>query len=70
MNNQHLTWMKVPETTTLRQRIRMIMEKINLWIKRYRSRQQLARLDDRMLSDIGLSRADVYAETDKPFWKD
>jgi uncharacterized protein YjiS (DUF1127 family) len=39
------------------------------WQARIRERQKLASLDDRMLRDIGLSRADVHAETRKPFWQ-
>jgi uncharacterized protein YjiS (DUF1127 family) len=29
----------------------------------------LARLDDHLLSDIGLSRSDVEREIHKPFWR-
>ena len=36
---------------------------------RRRQRQALARLDDRMLRDIGLTAADVEAEMTKPFWR-
>ena len=36
---------------------------------RAQSRHHLAGLDDRALRDIGLSRADVVRETDKPFWR-
>lgn len=39
------------------------------WSERRRQRLALCRLDDRALRDIGLSRADVEAETRKPFWK-
>jgi uncharacterized protein YjiS (DUF1127 family) len=39
------------------------------WLERGRSRRLLARLDDRMLHDIGLSRADVERESGKPFWR-
>lgn len=39
------------------------------WIERARQRRALFRLDDRMLKDIGLSRADVAREADKPFWR-
>ena len=39
------------------------------WGERRRQRQHLARLDDRMLRDLGLSRADVQIEIDKPFWR-
>lgn len=33
-----------------------------LWT-RYRAREELERLDDRLLADIGLTRADLYGET-------
>jgi uncharacterized protein YjiS (DUF1127 family) len=39
------------------------------WLERGRSRRLLARLDDRMLHDIALSRADVEREAGKPFWR-
>jgi uncharacterized protein YjiS (DUF1127 family) len=32
------------------------------------SRRELARLDDRMLRDIGINRADVFQELNKSFW--
>ena len=38
------------------------------WQERARQRRRLAELDDRMLRDIGLSRADVGREVEKPFW--
>ena len=46
-----------------------IAHQIHLWIERSRTRQQLAELDDHMLSDIGLSRPQVEAEANKPFWR-
>ncbi len=36
---------------------------------RYLQRRALAELDDRMLRDVGLSRADVEREISKPFWR-
>ena len=45
------------------------VETLQLWIDRYHNRQQLSQLSDHMLKDIGLTRADVYRETQKPFWK-
>jgi uncharacterized protein YjiS (DUF1127 family) len=39
------------------------------WLERRRQRLALARLDDRMLKDIGLSRAEVEVELSKPFWQ-
>ena len=38
------------------------------WRRRARSRAEVAASDERTLRDIGLSRADVWAELDKPFW--
>ena len=37
--------------------------------QRYRERRALQRLDDHMLSDIGIGRADVDLEANKPFWR-
>lgn len=37
--------------------------------ERQRQRNALLKLDDRMLSDIGVSRADAEREGGKPFWK-
>ena len=39
------------------------------WRRRARDRGQLARLDDRMLRDIGLTRADAEFLCNKPFWR-
>ena len=39
------------------------------WLERSHQRRALQRLDDRMLRDIGLSRADVAGESAKPFWR-
>jgi len=40
-----------------------------VWRERARQRRQLRSLSDRMLRDIGLTRADVLAESSKPFWR-
>ena len=40
-----------------------------LWAERARQRRQLAELDDYMLRDIGLTRADVANEIRKTFWQ-
>ena len=39
------------------------------WQQRARDRRQLESLSDHMLRDIGLTRADVFAEASKPFWR-
>jgi uncharacterized protein YjiS (DUF1127 family) len=37
--------------------------------ERARQRRALARLDDRLLRDVGLSRADMRSETTRAFWR-
>jgi uncharacterized protein YjiS (DUF1127 family) len=39
------------------------------WCRRARERRLLAALDDRMLADIGITRADQARECEKPFWR-
>ncbi len=40
-----------------------------IWHERLRMRHELAQLDERMLRDIGIARADIWRELDKPFWR-
>jgi len=40
------------------------------WRRRRNGRLELARLDERMLRDIGLTRADAEYEMNKPFWRE
>src|SRR5215472_13613063 len=40
------------------------------WRRRKNGRLKLARLDERMLRDIGLTRADAEYEMNKPFWRE
>ena len=42
---------------------------IVLWRERANQRRALLRLDERLLRDIGVSRAEAIAEARKPFWK-
>ena len=39
------------------------------WFDRARQRRQLCEFSDHMLRDVGLTRADVWAESAKPFWR-
>lgn len=47
-----------------------LQDKATVWAQRARQRRDLNGLDDHLLHDIGLSRADVYRESLKPFWRD
>ena len=51
----------------LAQRVLWILRE---WRRRARDRSQLAQLDDRMLRDIGLTRADAEFLSNKPFWRE
>ena len=42
---------------------------ISRWIGRCRERDALGELDDRLLRDIGITRADAERECRKPFWR-
>jgi uncharacterized protein YjiS (DUF1127 family) len=39
------------------------------WLERARVRRALATMSDFQLKDVGLSRADIQGEVDKPFWR-
>jgi uncharacterized protein YjiS (DUF1127 family) len=40
------------------------------WHELTRQRRTLRTLDDRMLKDIGVTRADAEREAGRPFWRD
>ena len=46
-----------------------LFDRVIEWQERARSRVLLGRMDDRMLRDMGVSRADVDFEVTKPFWR-
>jgi uncharacterized protein YjiS (DUF1127 family) len=53
----------------LAMRLRRAVDLLLTWRERARQRRQLRSLNDRMLRDIGITRADVLAESSKPFWR-
>ena len=56
-------------TSIVRRLIQRLFDDARVWRARSRHRQILSELDDRMLRDVGLTRADVHREVAKPFWQ-
>ena len=46
-----------------------VLDTLAAWRDRASSRRALLTLDQRMLSDIGISRADAEREAGSPFWR-
>lgn len=42
---------------------------VRTWTDRRRQRAALARLDDRLLADIGITRFQAACEAARPFWR-
>ncbi|MBV9014477.1 MAG: DUF1127 domain-containing protein [Alphaproteobacteria bacterium] len=47
-----------------------VIETVRIWRRRMRERDQLSRLDDRMLKDIGMTRTEAIRLSSKPFWRE
>jgi uncharacterized protein YjiS (DUF1127 family) len=47
-----------------------VKKHLHRWIELHRQRQLLAQLSDEALHDLGLSRADILEESERPFWDD
>ncbi len=47
-----------------------LLRHVLAWSERIRQRRALLALDDWVLKDIGLTRADAVRESDKPFWQE
>lgn len=45
------------------------LDQIGSWLDRSRQRRHLSQLDDRLLRDIGVSRAEVEHEVSRRFWQ-
>ena len=46
-----------------------MVDTINTWNRRHKTRRQFARVERRILRDVGISEADRFIEINKPFWE-
>ena len=46
-----------------------LFDRVYAWQERAQQRAQLAALDDRLLTDAGITHAEVTEEVAKPFWR-
>jgi uncharacterized protein YjiS (DUF1127 family) len=47
-----------------------VLRLVRQWRRRARDRALLAQFDSRMLRDLGITRADVVREINRPFWRE
>jgi uncharacterized protein YjiS (DUF1127 family) len=47
-----------------------LLQQLKRWRQLARQREELARMSDELLKDIGLNRADVMQESERHFWDD
>jgi uncharacterized protein YjiS (DUF1127 family) len=66
--------LQVPHAHRLRRarghRVQRAFAILREWRRRIRARRELAALDDRMLRDIGISRAEAEFLSRKRFWRE
>jgi uncharacterized protein YjiS (DUF1127 family) len=59
-----------PRHLSLSPLLKKLGQQLKRWYQLAEQRQRLASLDEAALKDLGLSRADVMQETERPFWDD
>lgn len=57
------------DTGGWRRALQRVGDLLLTWQERAQQRHHLEQLSDHMLRDLGLSRADIMAETTKRFWQ-
>ncbi len=58
-----------PVAFYLARKLRALTGLLHTWTARARQRRTLARLDFRLLQDVGITPADRAIEVGKPFWQ-
>jgi uncharacterized protein YjiS (DUF1127 family) len=46
-----------------------VADTLHLWRGRFQQRIELSHWSERDMNDVGLSRTEVMAEAEKPFWR-
>lgn len=59
-----------PRHLSLSALARKLGQQLKRWYQLAEQRRRLASLDGAALKDLGLSRADVLQESERPFWDD
>lgn len=59
-----------PRHLSLSPMLRKLGQQLKRWYQLAQQRRRLASLNDAALKDLGLSRADVLQEAERPFWDD
>lgn len=57
-----------PQLRELAAKTRMLVQILDLWLERKRTRDELSDLSAEQMRDVGLSPAVVRREAEKPFW--
>jgi uncharacterized protein YjiS (DUF1127 family) len=47
-----------------------VLATVREWGRRSREREQVSHMDERMLKDIGITRAEALRLSSKPFWRE
>jgi uncharacterized protein YjiS (DUF1127 family) len=63
-------WRRVTPRRRARRIGQSILGRLRQWRRRGIERAELASLDDRMLADFGVSRAEAQFLSGKPFWRE
>lgn len=68
IHRQHLLPLLSPlDAAHLKGRLSLVLQE---WLRRARSRREIARLDEHTIRDLGLSPSQLEFEAQKPFWRD
>ena len=69
----YITWLDADACTVPAPGPKTVLQRawntLNVWNQRWQGRRDLARLDARLLADVGVKAEAAAAEAAKPFWE-